>query len=152
MPLKLTTPSDTEIHIERVFDAPVAFVWRAFTEPEIVKRWLTGPPGHTMPICEIDLQVGGKWRYVWSMPEDEMEAHGAYREIVPLEKIAHTETFCQWPDNETTVTTAFMEDAGKTTVLMKIKYDSRETRDAILQTPMEQGVEMSYCNLDELCA
>jgi uncharacterized protein YndB with AHSA1/START domain len=150
MPLKLTTPTDTEIHIERSFDAPLALVWRAFTEPEIVKRWLTGPPGHTMPICEIDFQVGGKWRYVWAMPEGEMEAYGVYREIVHKQRIVRTETFAAWPDNETPVTSTFSEEDGKTTVLMKIEYDSKEIRDAVLQTPMEQGLEMSYTNLDEL--
>lgn len=150
MTLKLTTPSDTTIHIERVFEAPVAFVWRAFTEPEIVQQWLTGPPGHTMPICEMDLKVGGKWRYVWSMPEGEMEAYGEYREIVVNEKIVHTETFAQWPDTQTTVITNFSEQQGATTVAMTVEYPSKEVRDAMLQTPMEQGMKACYRNLDDL--
>ena len=151
-PLTLTTPTDTRIEISRGFNAPRSLVWRAFSEPALVRRWLTGPPGHVMPECEIDFREGGKWRYVWAMPDGTMEAYGVYREILPERRIVHTETFANWPDHETLVETEFADEGGVTRVRMMLHYDSKQTRDAVLQTPMETGLEASYGHLDALLA
>ena len=93
--LKLTTPSDREIAMTRVFDAPRQLVFDAHTKPDLVRQWLLGPPGWSMPVCEIDLRVGGKYRYVWRHDRDgtEMGMGGVYREIVPPERIVNTEKF-----------------------------------------------------------
>ena len=86
-PLQLTTPSPTSIHIVRSFDAPVPLIWQAHTDPEIVKQWMTGPPDHSLPVCEIDFRVGGKARYVWKNPDFEMGMTAEFQEIVEHERI-----------------------------------------------------------------
>lgn len=149
-PLRMTTPSDTTIEITRTFDAPVSMVWRAHTEPDLVKRWLTGPSGHTMPVCEIDLAVGGAYRYVWQWSDGRMSAYGTFREIEPERRLLLTETFDNFPDNETLVEQVFSETDGRTTVTMGLHYDSKATRDGVLQSPMDEGLEASYCSLDTL--
>lgn len=151
-PLRMTTPTDTTIEIIRSFAAPRSLVWRAHTEPELVKRWLTGPTGHTMPECEIDLRVGGTYRYVWEWPEGRMSATGTFREIVPERRLLLTETFDFLPHSETLVEQVFTESGGRTTVEMNLHYDSKATRDGVLQSPMDEGLEASYCNLDALIA
>ncbi|MCC5991337.1 MAG: SRPBCC family protein [Rhodobacteraceae bacterium] len=149
-PLRLTTPTDTTIEITRSFDAPVSIVWRAHTEPDLVRRWLTGPPGHTMPECEIDLVVGGAYRYVWEWKDGRMTAFGIFREIEPERRLLLTETFDIFPDNETLVEQVFTEADGQTTVTMCLHYDSTETREGVLQSPMDEGLEASYRGLDAL--
>ena len=149
--LRVATPDDHEIELTRVFDAPRALVWRTFTEPALVRRWLTGPPGHSMASCEIDLSVGGRWRYVWRMSDGaEIGASGSYRELVAPERIVHTEAFDPWPDNQSLVTTTFAEEGGRTTMVMVARYDSKETRDVVLASGMEDGFGNSCDNLDEL--
>src|SRR3990170_2344467 len=152
--LKLSTPTDREIVMTRVFDAPRTLVWDALTKPDLVTRWLLGPPGWSMPVCEIDLKVGGAFRYVWRHTDGtEMGMGGVYREIVPPERIVHTELFDQdWTGGETMVTTLLAQQGGRTTLTMTILYGSREARDAVLKTPMEQGVAHSYHRLAELLA
>ncbi len=149
-PLQMTAPTDTTIAITRTFEAPVSTVWRAHTEPELVKRWLTGPSGHTMPECEIDLRVGGRYRYVWEWADGRMSATGTFREIEPERRLLLTETFDIFPDNETLVEQVFSEADGKTTLTMSLHYDSRTTRDGVLQSPMDEGLEASYRSLDAL--
>jgi len=150
-PLTMTTPSEKVVCVTRQFDALPELVWRTFTEPELVKRWLTGPPGHTMPVCEIDLRVGGSWKYVWKMPDDTlMTAYGKYQEVKLHERIVHTETFEQWPDNSSFVTTRFNAQQGGTQVTTLMEFDSETTRDMVLQTGMTEGMEMSYQGLDQL--
>lgn len=151
-PLSMTTPTDTTIEITRSFDATVAMVWRAHTEPELVKRWLTGPSGHTMPECDIDLRVGGSYRYVWAWDDKRMSAYGSFREIEPKRRLLMTETFDIFPDSETLVEQVFSEKDGQTTVTMSLHYDSKETRDGVLQSPMDEGLEASYRSLDALIA
>lgn len=151
-PLRMTTPTDTTIEIIRSFDAPVSIVWRAHTDPDLVKRWLTGPSGHTMPECEIDLRVGGAYRYVWEWADGCMSAYGRFREIEPERRLLLTETFDIFPDSETLVEQVFSETGGRTTVIMSLHYDSKETRDGVLQSPMDEGLEASYRNLDALIA
>jgi len=150
--LQVTTPSDREILLTRVFDAPRQMVFDALTKPELVKRWLLGPPGWSMPICEIDLKVGGRFRYVWRRENGkEMGMSGVYREIVPPERLVHSELFDEdWTGGETLVTAVLTEQAGKTTLRTTVLYASGEVRDAVLKTPMEQGVAASYDRLAEL--
>ena len=148
----VTTPSEREIKIERVFAAPRAKVFDAHTKPELVKQWLLGPPGWTMPVCEIDLRPGGKFRYVWSHPDkDDMGVTGTYREVLRPERIVHTEIFdVDWTAGETTVTTQFQERSGRTTLTITVLYASREARDGALKSGMESGMETSYALLDDV--
>jgi len=150
--LKLTTPTDREISMTRLFDAPRRLVFDAFTMPELVKRWLLGPPGWTMPVCEIDLRVGGAYRYVWRHADGkEMGMGGIYREIVPQERLVCTELFDEaWYPGEALVTTILAEQGGRTTLTSTMLYVWQETRDAVLKSGMERGVAASDDRLEEL--
>jgi uncharacterized protein YndB with AHSA1/START domain len=152
--LKLTTQGDREIVMTRVFDAPRRLVFDAFTRPELVNQWLLGPPGWTMPVCEIDLRVGGAYRYVWRHADGkEMGMGGIYREIVPQERLVCTELFDQaWYPGESLTTTTLAEKGGRTTVTTTMLYVSQEARDAVLKSGMERGVAASYDQLAELLA
>ncbi|MGH9703827.1 MAG: SRPBCC family protein [Candidatus Acidiferrales bacterium] len=152
--LKVTTPSPREIAMTRVFDAPRRLVFEAFTQPELVKQWLLGPPGWTMPVCEIDLRVGGSYRYVWrNSSGKEMGMGGVYREIVAPEKIVATEVFDEaWSPGESIVTTALVGQGGKTTATITVLYVSQAARDGVLQSGMERGVAASYDRLAEILA
>jgi uncharacterized protein YndB with AHSA1/START domain len=153
--LKVTTPNDREIALTRVFDAPRSLVFDALTNPLLVRRWLLGPPGWSMPVCEIDLRVGGAYRYVWRHDENgtEMGMGGVFREISPPDRIVHTEAFDQsWYPGEAVVTTALVEQHGKTTLMATILYESQEARDVVVKSPMEQGVAASYDRLEEMLA
>ena len=151
----VTLPTDTEILITREFDAPKHLVYRAWTTPELVKRWWSGRRGK-VTIAEIDLRVGGTWRYVM-LAEGGFEVgfHGEYREIVPNERIVSTEVFeGPWPvDGEpAVVTTTFIEADGRTTLAMLMQVAGREERDAILNTGMEGGIHEQMQILDEILA
>ncbi len=151
--LKVSARGDREIVMTRAFDAPRHLVWDAHTKPDLIKRWLLGPPGWSMPVCEVDLRVGGAYRYVWRREEDgtEMGMGGVFREIVPPERIVATERFDQsWYPGEALDTTVLAEHAGKTTVTLTVLYDSQEARDAVLKSPMESGVAAGYDRLAEL--
>src|SRR6266852_5580398 len=150
--LKLTTRGDREIVMTRVFHAPRTLVFDALTKPELVKQWLLGPPGWSMPVCEIDLKVGGAYRYVWHHTNGkEMGMGGVYREIVPLERLVCTELFDEaWYPGESLITTTLAEQGGRTTFTSTILYESQEARDAVLKSPMERGVAASYNKLAEL--
>ena len=151
--LKIATPSDREIVMTRDFDAPRALVFEALTKPELVKRWLLGPDGWSMPVCEIDLKVGGTYRYVWRHDADgsEMGMSGVYREILAPESIVATERFDQpWYPGEAVGTTLLVEKNGRTTLTNTVRYESKEIRDGVLQSGMEDGVSRSYDRLAEL--
>ncbi len=152
--LKLTTRGDREIVMTRVFDAPRSLVFEAFTKPELVKQWLLGPEGWSMPVCEIDLRVGGKYRYVWRhVKGHEMGMGGVFREIVPPERIVSTEKFDEaWYPGEAVGTVVLTEEGGKTTLTQTVQYQSREAREAVLKSPMESGVAAGYDRLAELLA
>jgi len=150
--LKITTVGDRELAMTRVFDAPRNLVFDAFTKPELVRRWLLGPDGWSMPVCEIDLKVGGAYRYVWRRDTDgtEMGMGGVYREIVPNQKLVTTEKFDQaWYPGEAVGTLVLTEQAGKTTITQTMLYQSREARDGIIKSGMETGVARSYDRLAE---
>src|ERR1041384_3912103 len=115
--LKLPTPGERELVMTRVFDAPRRLVWDAHTKPELVKRWLLGPPGWSMPVCQIDLRVGGKYRYVWRRDSNgqEMGMGGVYREIAPPERLVATEKFDEsWYPGEALDTTVMVERGNQT--------------------------------------
>ncbi len=152
--LKITAAEDREIVMTRVFDAPRHLVYEALTRCELLKRWFTGPPGWSLPVCAIDLKVGGSYRYVWRGPDGtDMGMSGVYLEIVRPERLAATEKFDQaWYPGEAVDTTVLVEQDGKTTLTVTVLYDSRKTRDAVLKTPMAQGVSAGYDRLAELLA
>jgi uncharacterized protein YndB with AHSA1/START domain len=152
--LKITTPSDREIAMTRVFDAPRGMVFDASTKPELIKRWLGVRAGWTMPVCEVDLRVGGKYRYLWRGPKgNEMGMGGVYREVVRPERIVATEVFDDaWYPGEAVDTMVFVEKDGKTTLTTTVLYASKEARDGVLKSPMASGVEESYAGLDALLA
>lgn len=147
----ITAHGDREIVVTRVFDAPRRLVFDAYTKPELVKRWLLGPEGWSMPVCEIDLREGGKYRYVWRNDADgqEMGMGGIYREVVPQDRIVATEKFDEaWYPGEALDTITLTEQDGKTTLRQTILYNSRETRDAVLKSPMQHGMAASYDRLE----
>jgi len=150
--LKITTPSDREIAMTRVFDAPRNLVFEANTKPELVKRWLGVQNGWSLDVCEIDLKVGGSYRYIWRKAnQPEMGMGGVYREIVPDERIVATEKFDHpWYEGEAVNTLTFVEQDGKTTLTMTLLYSSKETRDNVLKSPMETGVAASFNRLEEM--
>jgi uncharacterized protein YndB with AHSA1/START domain len=152
--LKVSALDDREILMTRLFDAPRELVFDAFTKPHLIKRWLTGPEGWSLPVCEVDLKVGGRLRYVWhNVDGTDMGLSGTFREIKRPERIVHSELFDQdWTGGETTVTTVFSDEGGKTLMRQTILYASREARDAVLKSPMESGVAQSYDRLDDLLA
>ena len=153
--LQLTARGEREIVMTRAFDAPRRLVFDAHTKPELVKRWLLGPPGWSMPVCEIDLKVGGKYRYVWRRDSDgkEMAMGGVFREIVPPERIVNTEAFDDpWYPGEALVTTVLVEQGGKTTLTQTMLFASHEARDGVLKSGMERGVVASFDRLDNILA
>jgi uncharacterized protein YndB with AHSA1/START domain len=152
--LKLTTRGDREIVMTRVFDAPRSLVFEAFTKPELVRRWLLGPEGWSMPVCEIDLRVGGSYRYVWRHTSgNEMGMGGVFKEIVPPERIVSTEKFDEsWYPGDAVGTVVLTEKDGKTTLTQTVRYQSAEAREAVMKSPMESGVTAGYNRLSELLA
>jgi len=152
---KLTFPSDTQIVITREFAAPKHLVYRAVTEPELVKRWWNAKRGE-VTVSEIDLRVGGKWRSVMVTPDGfEVAFHGEYREIVPNERIVSTEVYEGTPDpnpddNATVNTVTLTEQAGRTTMNVVIDCPSPEVRDAIIESGMEEGMQDAYDLLEEV--
>jgi uncharacterized protein YndB with AHSA1/START domain len=149
--LKVTTPTEREIVLTRVFDAPRSIVFDAFTKPELLKRWF-GPRGWSLVVCEVDLRVGGGFRFVLRGPDgNDMGMRGSYREIVPPERSVHMESYDDYP-GESQVTAVFVEKGGKTTLTATVLYPSKEVRDAVIQMGMEHGAAESYDKLAELLA
>jgi uncharacterized protein YndB with AHSA1/START domain len=152
----VTLPTDEQILITREFDAPRHLVFEAFTTPELVKRWWNAKRGE-VTTCEIDLRVDGKWRYVMVTPDGfEVGFHGEYREIVPNERIVSTEFFEGVPEgvseaDATTVNTAtFTEKDGRTTLTILVQAPSKVTRDAIIDSGMEAGMQDAMDLLEEV--
>jgi uncharacterized protein YndB with AHSA1/START domain len=150
--LKVTLPTDREVVLTRVFDAPRTLVFEAFAKAELLKRWF-GPRGFTMPVCEVDFKVGGGFRFILRGPDGhEMGMRGEYREILPPERTVHLESFDDFPGPPAQVTTLFVEKDGKTTMTATILSPSKEVRDAVIQSGMEHGAAESYDKLAELLA
>ncbi|XDD52151.1 SRPBCC family protein [Leptospira sp. WS92.C1] len=150
--LTITAKGEREIIMSREFNAGRSLVYDAFTKPELLKRWLLGPDGWSLDVCEIDLKVGGKFRYVWHHKDGRsMGMGGEYRELQTPEKIVNTELFDEaWYSGESIITTVFSETNGKTLVVATMLYDSLEARDSVVHSPMEKGMNTSYGRLDRL--
>ncbi len=146
---------DREIVWTRVFDAPRQLVFDAHTKPELVKRWLLGPDGWSMPVCDIDLRPGGRFRWVWRRDTtgEEMGMSGTYYEIDAPRRIVHGEQFDQpWYPGEARITSLFEEDGGRTTLTVTMQMETTEARDGVLESGMESGVKRSYDRLEEMLA
>jgi len=146
-----TTPSDREIRLTRLFDAPRHLVFEAMTKPEHVKRWWGGlGEGYSVPVCEIDLRPGGAWRFVNRHPKGEAVFYGVYREIAAPERLVFTEIYEPFPDVESVVTTVLTEENGKTRLIVTALYPSVEVRDMVINTGMARGASISYDQLEDL--
>jgi len=153
--LKITTPGDRDLVMTRSFDAPRKLVFDAHTKPALVRQWLLGPPGWSMPVCEMDLRVGGTYRWVWrhETKGTEMGMGGVYREVRAPERLVATEKFDEaWYPGEALNTLVLVEQGGRTTLTQTTRYESREARDAAIKSGMEKGVRASYDRLDDVLA
>ena len=149
----VTTPSEREIRMTRLFNAPRHLVWEAMSKPEHIKRWwgCLGK-GYSVPVCEVDLRPGGKWRFVNRHPKGEAEFYGEYREIVPPERVVFTEIFAPFPDAGSLVTAVLTEENDKTRLTVTAQYPSLEVRDMVIGTGMAKGAAASYDRLEEVAA
>jgi uncharacterized protein YndB with AHSA1/START domain len=147
--LKVAMPTDTEIVLTRVFDAPRQIVFDAFRKPELLKRWF-GPHGWSLVVCEVDYRVGGGFRFVLEGPGGKkMGMRGIYREIAPPDRSVHVESFDDYT-GESIVTSVFSEELGRTTLTATVTYPSREIRDMVAKSGMEHGAAESYDRLADL--
>lgn len=153
-PLEVSLPSDNEIRIVRQFDAPRALIFRAWFEPALVRRWLLGPPGWTMPTCEIDGRVGGAYRFVWANADGRtMAMGGVYKEIETPDRWVASEKFDEaWYEGEALVTSELTGSDDKTVHVMLIRYETKAGRDMALQSGMTDGMEAGYQRLDAIFA
>jgi uncharacterized protein YndB with AHSA1/START domain len=150
---QVSTPSDDEIVLTRLFDAPRQLVFEAMSRPEHVREWWGRlGEGYSVPVCEIDLRVGGKWKFVNRHPGGEAVFYGEYREIAPPERIVFTEIFADFPDSVSVVTSVLTEEAGKTRLTATVRYPSRDVRDMVVQSGMARGAGISYDRLEDLLA
>jgi uncharacterized protein YndB with AHSA1/START domain len=154
---QVTLPSDREVKVTRSFRAARPLVYRAYTEPAILRRWLLGPPGWSMPVCEMDVRVGGGYRWRWRSDNgSEFGFAGTFREVQAPSRLVHTQTFDPgtideaYPSSESLVSVTFAEDNGITTVTTLIDFESKEARDAAVATGMTDGMEQNYQLLDAL--
>jgi uncharacterized protein YndB with AHSA1/START domain len=146
----VATPSDLETQVTRVFDAPPRLVFECYTNPEHVSKWLLGPPGWSMPVCNIDLRVGGRYEYVWRNDTSgaQFGARGEYLEVAVPERIVHRERM-DGADGEALVTVAFTPKGERTTLTTTIRFETKEARDGALESGMTGGMSASYDRLDE---
>ena len=146
-----TTPSEREIVLTRLFDAPRRLVFEAMTRPEHVRRWWgILDDQHSVAVCEIDLRPGGAWRFVGRGPRGEYGFHGVYREVAPPDRVVFTEIYDPFPDVESVVTSVLTEEAGKTRLTATCRYPSQQVRDMVLGTGMARGAGISYDRLEEV--
>ena len=155
--IDVTTPNDLEIRVTRVFDAPRTLLFDCHTQPELVRQWMLGPPGWTMPVCEIDLRVGGTYRYVWRSDSDsgEFGFTGEYREIRAPERVVHTERIdggevVEGIDGHALCTLELTEENGRTTLVHSMRFPTSATRDQALESGMTGGMAMSYDRLERV--
>ncbi len=159
-PAEASLPSDTEVLVKRSFDAPVKLVWRAYMEPDLMRRWCSGLPGWSMPVCEMDMRVGGKYRWRWRSDDNGQDFGftGDVLEVVPHARIVHTQVYdpgdlgVSMGSEPYIVTVTFSEVNGITNVCTSIKFASKADRDAAFSTGMTDGMEMNYKLLDEVLA
>ena len=149
----VTTPSEVEIRMTRLFDAPRTLVFEAMTKPEHVRQWWGQlGDGYSVPVCDIDLRVGGAWCFVNRHPHGEAKFYGEYQEIVPPSRLVFTEIFADFPDTVSVVTTELTTEGGKTRMTATVRYPSLEVRDMVLGTGMAAGAGISYDRLEDLVA
>lgn len=149
---KVTLPADTQILITREFDGPKHLVWKAYTTPELIRRWWAGSHG-TVTTAEVDLRVGGSYRYVLVTNGDEsfeVAFHGEFRAVEPTDRLVNTEIYEGAPDAVGMVTSTFTELDGRTTLTQLCDYGTREIRDAVINSGMEGGLQSSYDAMDEV--
>ncbi|RYZ13953.1 MAG: hypothetical protein EON61_05440 [Alphaproteobacteria bacterium] len=158
---QVSLPSDTEVRVTRDFKAPRTLVWQAHTEPKLIKRWMLGPPGWSMPVCEMDVRPGGKYRWGWKSDENgaQFGFFGQFREVDAPARMVHEENYDpgdMGPQMDTSqpaiITTAFSEKNGVTTLVMLMNFASKEIRDIAVSTGMTDGMEIGYERLDKLFA
>lgn len=157
-PAEASLPSDTEVLVKRSFDAPARLVWRAYTEPDLFRRWCSGYAGWSMPVCEMDIRVGGKYRWRWRSDENGQEFGflGEVLEAAPHSKIVHTQIYdagdhgIPMGSEPSIITVTFHEVDGITHVATSIKYASKADRDEAFSTGMTDGMEANYKNLDNV--
>jgi uncharacterized protein YndB with AHSA1/START domain len=147
----VTTPSDEEIRMTRLFDAPPALVFEAMSRPEHVREWWGRlGEGYSVPVCEIDLRVGGKWKFVNRHPNGEATFYGEYLEIEAPGRLVFTEIFAPFPDSPSTVTSELVADGARTRFTATVRYASKQVRDMVMATGMSTGAGISYDRLDDL--
>ena len=148
---EVATPSEREIRLTRLFDAPRHLVFEAMSKPEHIRRWwgCLGD-GYSVPVCEVDLRPGGKWRFVNRHPHGEAAFHGVYREIAPPERVVFTEIYEAFPDTESVVTAVLTEEKGKTRLTVTASYPSLEIRDTVIKSGMAKGAAISYDRLEDV--
>ncbi|HEX2168452.1 MAG TPA: SRPBCC family protein [Longimicrobiales bacterium] len=157
---QVSMPNDREVEVTRTFRAPRTLVYEAYTKPELVQQWLLGPPGWTMPVCEMDVRVGGRFRWRWRSEEDgkEFGFEGEYLDVQPATLLRNTESFDSGDiggsmgEKPAMVTVRFHERNGTTTLTTLIEYASKQDRDAAVSTGMTDGMESSYKLLDDVLA
>jgi len=146
----VTLPTDTQILIKREFDAPRHLVYKAYTTPELIKRWWGGDRGE-VTIADVDLRVGGTWRYVMTATGGfEVGFHGTYQEIVPDERIVSTEIYEGMPEAEAVDTATFTEPEGRTTLTILVQHQSKDFRDAHINSGMEGGMNEAFDHLEQV--
>lgn len=151
MKVTVEAKGDNELVISRSFNAPKDLVFQAHTECKYLKRWMYGPEGWSLDVCESELRVGGKYRWVWKKGDVSMGAGGEYREVSRPDRIVCTEQFDDpWYEGEAVSTVTFVETDGVTTLTNTMRYVSKAARDGVLQSPMEEGLSMSYDRLEAL--
>ena len=145
----VTLPSDTEILITREFAAPKHLIYKAWTTPELIKRWWSAHRGE-VTLAEVDLRVGGQWRYVMIADGFEVGFHGEYREIVPNERIVSTEVFEGMPEGEAVDTLTLTEKDGRTTLTILVQHQTKAHRDAHIESGMESGLQDAMDLLEQV--
>lgn len=159
MPAQVTLPSDREVRVTRQFNAPRELVYRAHTDAKLVPKWMLGPPGWTMPVCEMDVREGGTYRWRWRSEDGAQEFgfYGSFTEVKAPEKVVHDEYYDpgsvggSMPAGDPAIVTLSLSEAsGVTTLICNIKFASKEARDGAVATGMTDGMEMGYARLDDL--
>lgn len=160
---EVSLPSDTEVRVTRSFHAPRALVWQAHTEPKLLKRWMHGYPGWSLPVCEMDVRPGGKYRWRWRSDEGEQEFgfFGTFNEVEAPATLSYDQHFdpgnfgdagAMPTENPTIIRAAYAEKNGVTTLVTLMDFGSKDARDAAISTGMTDGMETSYESLDRLFA
>lgn len=154
---EVTLPSDSEVLVRRAFDASPELVYQALTTPRLLQRWMLGPPGWSMPVCEMDVRVGGQYRYRWRSDENGQEFgfHGEFLTVEPQKKLVHTEYFDPGDvggsmGDGSLVTIELEQQGGRTILSTRMDYKTRSARDAAMATGMTDGMEMTYARLDDM--